>query len=114
MSSKLEFCDVCVQAKAVRQPIPKVATHKRPTQYGGKVVTDLKGPLSVPSIKGAKYAMMFTDLATHEEKVQCVRLLLEVRGLGKTVHVFTMHLEKVGTICNLTIHNTPSENGVAE
>ncbi|KAF7334060.1 Retrovirus-related Pol polyprotein from transposon TNT 1-94 [Mycena venus] len=139
MDSKPQWCEVCVQAKAKRQAIPKKAKEPRPTEYGGKIVTDLKGKISVQSISGAQYAMTFTDLATHEEKPYFLKKKSEafanyqkyeawvmvqrgakIKVLGTdnggefTSKEFETHLEKAGTFHQLTVHDTPSENGVAE
>jgi hypothetical protein len=140
MDSKPQFCEICVQAKATRQPIPKVATSERPTEYGGKVVVDLKGPMSVKSLGGASYAMTPMDLSTHEERGYFIKAksdafenykkyeawvktqrggavikILGSDGGGEfTSNAFTDHLEKAGTIRHLTVHDTPSSNGIAE
>ncbi|KAF7367236.1 Retrovirus-related Pol polyprotein from transposon TNT 1-94 [Mycena sanguinolenta] len=139
LESKPQWCATCIQAKAARQPIPKKAKEPRPTEYGGKVVTDLKGKISVPSIRGAQYAMNFIDLSTHEERPYFLKKKSEafenylkyeawvklqrnakIKILGTdnggefTSKEFEDHLEKAGTVHQLTVHDTPSENGIAE
>ena len=41
---KVEFCEVCVKAKATRKPFAKVASGPRAKNYGDKVVADVWGP----------------------------------------------------------------------
>jgi hypothetical protein len=45
--SHKEHCDVCIYARATRQPVPKVCISQQATQFGDEVHTDVWGPAPV-------------------------------------------------------------------
>lgn len=76
MSSEPQFCEVCVQAKAARKPIPKVALNPRPKKYGDKVVIDF---LPKKSDAFAKY-QMYEAWVKRQRGGAAVKLLGSDRG----------------------------------
>lgn len=68
LSSKPEFCEVCVKAKAARHPYPK-ESKTRATKYGERVHWDLWGPATVKSLNGHYYVAARIDDATRETKL---------------------------------------------
>src|ERR1700678_160214 len=138
MSSKPDFCETCVKAKAPRKPFPKESKTEYKA-YGDKVVTDVWGPAPVRSIGGKEYYVLFQDLFSHEERIYFLKYKSEVfdhykkyeawvkvqrngrvgilgcdRGGEFTSGAFTDYLEHSGTARHLTVHNSPASNGAAE
>ena len=138
MSSKAEFCESCIKAKATRKPFPKESKSEY-ISYGEKVVADLWGPAPVKSLGQKQYYLLFIDLFSHEERVYFLKYKSEVfdhykkfeawvnvqRG-GRIVifgsdrggefkgNNFSQHLENAGTVRHLTTHDSPQSNGIAE
>jgi hypothetical protein len=137
-SSKVEFCKSCIKAKATRKPFPKESKSEYKA-YGDKVVTDVWGPAPVKSLGGKSYYLLFIDLSSHEERIYFLRYKSEAfddykkyeawvkvqrngriailgcdRGGEFTSKEFTNHLENAGTIRHLTVHDSPSSNGIVE
>ena len=135
---KAEFCETCVKAKATRKPFPKESKTEFKA-YGNKIVSDVWGLAPVKSLGGKQYYLLFKDLFSHEEHIYFLKHKLEVfdhykqfeawvkvqRGgriaiLGTdrrgefTSKEFNNHLEQVGTIWHLTVHDSPASNGIAE
>ena len=134
----IEFCEVCALAKIKRHPFPKSRAH--PAQNVGDVIhSDLWGPASVTALGGGLYAILFIDefsrygvvkfLRTKDEsfreyknfeswlQVQFnrpVRCLQSDRGGEYTGNEFNEHLRGRGTVRRLTVHDSPSSNGIAE
>jgi hypothetical protein len=138
MSSKSDFCQSCIKAKATRKPFPKESKSEY-NAYGDKVVTDVWGPAPVKSLGGKSYYLLFVDLSSHEERVYFLKHKSEAfndykkyeacvnvqrrgriaklgcdRGGEFTSKEFTNHLENSGTVRHLTVHDSPSSNGIAE
>ena len=136
--SKPEFCEACAKAKAARQPFPKESeTHA--TKYGERVHWDLWGPASVRSLSGNSYVAAHIDDATHKtmlyfqvKKSQTIEsykrdeALIETQT-GNRIKVarsdqggeflsddLTRHQDMRGTKCELTVHNSPQQNGIAK
>jgi hypothetical protein len=66
MSSKAEFCESCIKAKAsTRKSFPKESKSEYKT-YGDKVVSDIWGPAPVKLLGGKHYYQLFMDLSSHE------------------------------------------------
>jgi hypothetical protein len=68
-TTKPDYCDICIQAKAPHVVIPKKASSPHPAKYGEKVVADLWGKAQVQSIGGAKYYALFQDRYLKEERI---------------------------------------------
>ena len=138
LSSKPEFCETCIKAKATRKPFPKESETEYKA-YGDKVVADVWGPSPVRSIGGSRYFLLFQDRFSHEERIYFLKLKSEVfdyyqkyeawltvqrhgrigifgsdRGGEFMSNKFTDHLEKAGTVRHLTVHDSPASNGAAE
>jgi len=137
-NTKPEFCEDCVKGKATRKPFPKESTTKY-NAYGDKVVADTWGPAQVESLGGKKYYQIYKDIWSREEKVYFTRKKSEAydtyrkyemwakiqrnatirifgsdRGGEFTSKQFDEHLENAGTIRHLTVHDSPSSNGISE
>jgi len=138
-SGEPTFCETCVYAKATCKPITKVRQGERASQFRQEVHTDLWGPAPVPTLGGRHYYVSFTDdktsltylhlLCQKSEALDAykvfeawcknqhnthIKTLHSDRGgeyLGKA---FIAHLQAAGTMQNLTIHNMPEHNGIAE
>ena len=76
-SSKSDFCEICVKAKAARKPFPKESITEYKT-YGAKVVADVWGLAPVKSIGGKEYYLLFQDLFSHEEHIYFLKQKSEV------------------------------------
>ena len=138
MSSKAEFCESCIKAKAARKPFLKESKSKY-FSYGEKVVSDVWGPAPIKSLGGKHYYLLFMDLFSHEERIYFLAHKSEVfdhykkyeawvnvqrggkiaifrcdRGGEYMSSIFSVHLENAGTVRHLTTHDSPSSNGIAE
>ena len=136
--SKPEFCEVCAKAKAARQPFPK-ESKTRATKYGECVHWDLWGPASVQSLSGNLYVAVCIDNATCEtvlyfqvkksqtiDSYKCDEALIEMqtrnhikvarsdRGEEFLSNDLTQHQDMRGTKRELTVHDSPQQNGIAE
>ena len=133
------FCESCVYAKATRKPVPKVRDGERATKFGEEIHTDLWGPAPIATKGGKKYYITFTDdmsrlthlyllraksdaFTTYKEyeawcKTQLdakIKVLHSDRGGEYLDKEFTLYLKKQGVNQKLTVHDTASQNGVAE
>ena len=138
MTSKPDFCETCVKAKAPRKPFPKESKMEYKA-YSDKVITDVWGPALVKSLGGKDYFLLFQDLYSHEERIYFLKHKSEVfehykkyeawlkvqrkgriiilgcdRGGEFTSKEFNDHLEFSGTARHLTVHDSPASNGAAE
>ena len=138
MSSKAEFCETCIKAKATRKPFPK-ETKMEYKSYGDKIVSNIWGPAPVKSLGGKQYYLLFKGLFSHEERIYFLKNKSEVldcylkyeawvkvqqngriailgsdRGGEFTSTAFNEHLEKASTTRHLTVHDSPASNGIAE
>src|SRR5882757_8003371 len=139
LDSKPQFCNACAQAKATCQPFPAEST-TRTRAYGEVIHTDLWGPAQTVSIGGSVYYMSFTDDYSRETKIQflkhkgdaleafkqhvanltrqhpeaCVCKLRSDRGGEYMSNEFTQYLRDEGIERQLTVHDSPQQNGVAE
>ena len=102
-------------------------------------MSDVWGPAAVQSIGGKRYYALFQDLHSHEELVYFLKQKSETfahykkyeawvkvqresqirifgcdRGGEFMSNKFTEHLENAGTVCYLTVHDSPASNGLAE
>src|SRR5882762_4938951 len=138
MDSKPEFCEPCAKAKSARLPFPqKSDTHA--TKYGERVHWDLWGPASVRSLSGNYYVAARTDDHTRENKLYFQpkksdtfksykrdEALIETQS-GNKIKVsrsdrggeflskeIIQHQDGKGTLRELTVHDSPPQNGVAE
>jgi hypothetical protein len=133
------FCESCVYAKATRKIIPKEREGNRADVFAGEVHSDLWGPAPVETKGKKRYYITFTDDKTRLTNIYllakkndacesykdyeawcCTQLDMPVKTLhsdqggeylGKE---FILHLNSKGTKQNLTVHDTPQHNGVAE
>ena len=132
------FCEVCALAKIKRHPFPKTRSH--PAQNVGDVIhTDLWGPAPVTALGGGSYAITFIDEhsrfgvlgfpCTKDEsfreykgyeswlRVQFgwdIKCLQSDQGGEFTGNEFSEHLREHGTVRQLTVHDSPQSNGIAE
>jgi hypothetical protein len=136
--SKPDFCDACAKAKSARQPFPK-ESHTRATNYGERVHWDLWGPASVKSLNGHHYVAARIDDATREtmlyfqdKKSQTINsykrdeayIETQTGNRIKTVRCdrggefmskeIIQHQNQKGTVRELTVHDSPPQNGTAE
>lgn len=139
LTSKPEYCDICVQAKAEHKPFPKESSDEA-KEYGDKCTSDVWGPARVTSLGGAKYYSTFKDKASRETQiyfqkekgetlnsymkyeawakahrnVDVIKIFGFDRGGEYTSNEFSEHLAKKGTVRHLTVHDSPQSNGASE
>jgi len=82
-TSKAEFCEACVQAKATCQSFPKETLH-RAKKYRELIHTDLWGPVQMATISGCLYYISFTDDFSHETQVTFLKHKSEALAAFKT------------------------------
>ena len=136
--SKPEFCEPCAKSKSNRQPFPKEST-TRATKYGERVHWDLWGPATVQSLAGHSYVAARMDDATREMKLYFQKKKSETitsykkdeayikmqtghgikysrsdRGGEFLSKALTEHQDIQGTQRELTVHDSPQQNGVSE
>jgi hypothetical protein len=58
----LKVCEICLESKLTNQRNKQITL--KPKIYLEKVVTDLYGPISPPTINSKRYIIFFLDLAT--------------------------------------------------
>src|SRR5271168_88594 len=132
-------CDACEYGKAHRKPVKKEREAPRAAKIGDEIHLDVWGPSPVQTIGGREYYSTYTDdhsrysklyLQRHKSKTfeaykRYEAYLLRQKGVHiKKLHTdrggeylsndFSNHLAAMGTIRNLTVHDTPEHNGVAE
>jgi hypothetical protein len=138
MDSKPKVCKPCVKAKSVRLPFPQ-KSDTCAEKYGERVHWDLWGPASVKSLSGNHFVATCTDDHTCENKLyfqpkksdtfksyKWDKALIETQ-LGNRIKVshtnqggeflskeIIQHQDRKGTLCELTVHDSPPQNGVAE
>ena len=136
--SKPEFCEPCAKVKSARQPFQK-ESQTRTTEFGERVHWDLWGPASVKSLSGNYYATARIDDATHENMLYFQvkksktfnsykkdEVLIETQS-GNHIKVtrcdrggeflskeMIEHQDEKGTIRELTVHDSPPQNGTSE
>src|SRR6202522_333476 len=132
-------CDSCEYGKTHRKPIKKEREAPRAAKIGDKIHSDVWGPSPVQTIGSREYYSTYTDDNSRYSTLYLQRLksetfsaykryeayLLRQKGVHiKKLHTdrggeylskeFSDHLAENGTIRNLTVHDTPEHNGVAE
>ncbi len=132
-------CDLCEYAKTTCKAICKEREALQADAFGAEVHSNIWGPSPVQTIGGRKYYITFTDDHMHYTRLQLLRTKDEAfnaykafatwaqtqhgvhikqlqsdRGGEYTGDAFTRFLKEQGTKCQLTTHNTPQHNGVAE
>jgi hypothetical protein len=138
-TSTPEFCEACTKTKATRQPFLEETANCART-YGKLVHTDLWGPAQTESVAGHLYYISFTDDFSQETKVCFLKLKSEAlsalkdyetelrhqipgakikklcsdRGREYLSTEFNRYLKDQGIKCQLTVHHSPQQNGVAE
>ena len=138
MDSKPEFCEPCAKAKSARVPFPQ-KSDTRAEKYGERVHWDLWGPASVRSLSGNYYVAARTDDHTRENMLYFQlkksdtfksykrdEALIETQS-GNRIKVsrsdrggeflskeLIQHQDARGTLRELTVHDSPPQNGVAE
>ena len=139
-SSKMSnTCNSCEYGKAHRKPISKERKAPRAANIGDEIHSDVWGSSPIQMIGGREYYLTYTDDHLRYSKLYLQRLksetfraykryeayLLRQKGVHiKKLHTnrggeylsndFSNHLADMGTVRNLTIHDTPEHNGVAE
>ena len=133
-----QFCEACAAGKPTTQPFPKESL-TRASDFGERVHWDLWGPASVKSLGGKSYAAVRKDDATRMVKPYFLAKKSETfshykedeawilnhggkatsyarfdRGGEFLSNEFTQHLKQRGTQRELTVHDSPPQNGVSE
>jgi transposase InsO family protein len=139
-NSREEHCEVCIYARATRQPVPKVRVSEQAKQFSDEIHTDVWGPSQVSTRRGRRYYITFTDDATRftttyllaaksdafaayrqyeawartQGHCSAFKVLRSDRGGEYLSDEFNKHLAAAGTARRLTVHDTPELNGIAE
>ena len=136
--TKPDFCEPCAKAKSNRKPFPKEST-TRATKYGERLHWDLWGPATVKSLAGNSYVAARLDDATRETKLhfqkaksqtvtsykkeeayikthtgQNIKYSRSDRGGEFLSKELIEHQDMQGTQRELTVHDSPPQNGVSE
>ena len=135
---KTQFGKPCAKAKSARQPFPK-ESQTWTTKYGERVHWDLWGLASVKNLNGNYYVAACIDDATCENKFYFQEkksetcdsykwddALIETQS-GNHINIshsdwvgeflskeLIQHQDSKGTVHELTVHNSPQQNGVSE
>ena len=137
-SSKPDFCEACVKAKLARQPFPQ-ESETQADKYREYVHWDLWGPASVKSLNGHYYVAAQIDDTTRETRLYFQEkksetfssykkdeayIETQTRNRIKTVRSncrgefmsaeFIKYQDSRGTVRQLTIHDSPQQNSIAE
>ena len=135
---KPEFCEACAKAKSARQPFPK-ESETRAQKFGERVHWDLWGPASVKSLNGHSYVAARIDDATRQTKLYFqdkksqtfnsykkdeafietqtgnrIKACRSDRGGEFLSAQMINHQDQKGTKRELTVHDSPPQNGVSE
>ena len=134
----VDFCEVCALVKIKPNPFPKSRSHLA-QDINNVVHLDVWGPASVQAIGGENYAVTFIDEKSCYGVVEGIRTKGNVfreyiafeawmrvqrgkaikhvqsdRGGEYLGNEFTDHLRWQGTTHQLTVHDFPQFNGIAE
>jgi hypothetical protein len=135
-----EHCDTCIYACMTRQPVPKVRISEQASHFSDEIHTDVWGPAPVSMHRGHRFFITFMDDATRytitfllmhkgdalnayrsfeawartQNLCTAIKVLRSDRGGEYLSTAFDKHLADAGTVCRLTVRNTPQLNGVAE
>ncbi|GBE78838.1 hypothetical protein SCP_0200350 [Sparassis crispa] len=132
-------CRTCLVAKAHRAPIAAVRQSPLAEKFSEHLHMDVWGPASVFTIDRCKYCLTLIDDATrwlemplmhvkseafgkyvsfearlHTQHGVRTKILQSDRGGEFLSANMDAHLEHVGTVRKLTVHDTPEHNSVAE
>ena len=132
-------CSSCEYGKAHRKAIKKERETPRAGKIGDEIHSDVWGLSPVKTIGGREYYSLYTDDHSRYSKLYLQRLKSETFAAYKRyeayllrqkgVHIKKLHTDRggeylstefgdylasMGTIRNLTVHDTPEHNGVAE
>lgn len=139
LDSPQSFCETCVKAKITRVPFPKESKTRAKT-YGERIHSDLWGPAPVDSLGHKRYCITFTDEASDETKLYFIQHKSETfnrykqyekwikvhrkadgiknlrtdRGGEYLSDSFIGHLNENATHHELTVHDSPQQDGKAE
>jgi transposase InsO family protein len=130
-NAPISFCDACVKGRMAQVPIPKERQSPQSKIQGEKVHTDVWGLSEVQNIGGKQWYISFTDDYTcetitylmkhksealnmykayealmHRQHGTKIKKLQSDSGSEYTSNEFKTHLAKVGTIQQLTVHDT--------
>ena len=135
---KPEFCKPCAKAKSACQPFPK-KSDTQATQYGECIHWDLWGPASVRSLGGNLYCAAHIDGHSHKmslyfqpNKSDTIKSYKQDEALIKTHsgqrikfscpdqggeflwNEIKSYQDSKGTVHELTVHDSPPQNGISE
>lgn len=138
LDSKPKFCEPCAKAKSNCQPFPKESTTWA-TRYGEHVHWGLWGPATVQSLAGHLYVAAWMDDTTQEMKLYFQKKKSETITSYKKDEAYirmqtgqgikyshpdhggeflskelTERQDLQGTQCELTVHDSPQQNGVSK
>ena len=128
-----EVCEVCSMSKLHELPVRK-QTQTRAKLKGERVFSDNQGPIEVPSLQGAQYALTFSDdysryavanfVVRKSDTLECFKeyvvryaepkALRTDNGGEYTSTAFKNYSKSVGIHQELTVPVTPQQNRVAE
>jgi hypothetical protein len=133
-----EFCDACTKAKSNVQPFLK-ESETRSDVYGEYVHWDLWGPALVRRLEGNSYCTAMIDDTSSEEQLyfqqkksqeiqshlkdetylknqtgKCIGTICVDQGGEFMLKELKEHQDMKGTHHQLTVHDSPSQNGQSE
>jgi len=133
-------CKACIFTCATHIPVPKPRISVPAISFGDEIHTDMWGPVRVATAKKKQYFVTFMDDATHFTVIYLIptkdkafkyykffeawaiaqKYCIGIKTLrsdhrGKYLSdAFDKHLAAAGTAQQLTVHDTPQLNGIAE
>ena len=134
----VNFCEVCALAKIKHQPFPK-SCDTMAVEIGDVIHSDVWGPAPIQAIGGAVYAVTWIDEKSRYGVVEAMKVKNETFGEYKAYKAwlqlqpgrvikhlqtdrggeymgteFINHLCQQRTTRQLTVHDSPQSNGIAE
>jgi hypothetical protein len=91
------ICNTCKQAKLMCKPIRKECKALLASTFGTEVHVDLWGPSPVPSLRGRRYNVMFTD------DYSCFTCLTLLHAKDKTFNGYKAFVAWTETQCSVKI-----------
>ena len=128
-----KVCNVCALAEITKTPVPRVAESQAEEKLE-RVFTDVMGPFRVESLSGFRFCIEFADhylklvfvdlLKAKSEALASLKKFVLIMGTHKKLRQdnakeflsehFKMYCLDAGILQEMTIPETPQQNGLAE
>lgn len=98
------FCEGCIYGKHRRLPFPS-GGRTRATRIGGLIHSDLVGPMSIPSVRGSKYFLVFKD------DYSCYSQIHFIKKKSETADLFKQYAQRMEVVTGNQINTLRTDNG---